>query len=57
MHGWAPVTPRNSQSLKIVEKLGMTCEGILHSHIERQEERIDNVYYGVLRDEWGAARA
>lgn len=46
---------RNSRSLRIVEKLGMTREAVLRSHIGGQEERIADVYYGVLHDEWGAA--
>ena len=35
-----------------MEKLGMTREGVLRSHEIRRGERIDDVYYGVLRDEW-----
>ena len=54
---FAPVDARNARSLRVVEKLGMTCEGVLRRHIKMHEERIDDVYYGVLREEWGAARA
>lgn len=54
---YARVGARNSRSLGVVEKLGMTREAVLRSHIGRQEERIADVYYGVLHDEWGAAHA
>ena len=50
---YARVDARNSRSLKIVVKQGITREGVLRSHTERQEKRIDDVYYGILRDEQG----
>ena len=54
---YARVGARNSRSLRVVEKLGMTREAVLRCHNGRQEERIADVYYGVLHDEWGAAHA
>ena len=54
---YARVNVRNARSLRVVEKLGMTREGVLRRHIKRHDERIDDVYYGVLREEWGAAHA
>ena len=49
------VDARNARSLRVVEKLGMTREGVLRRHIKRHDERIDDVYYGVLREEWCCA--
>ncbi len=54
---YARVDARNARSLRVVEKLGMTREGVLRGHIKRHDERIDDAYYGVLRDEWGAGAA
>ena len=54
---YARVDARNARSLRVVEKLGMTREGVLRRHIKRHQERIDDVYYGVLREEWSAAHA
>lgn len=54
---YARVDARNARSLRVVEELSMTREGVLRRHIKRHDERIDDVYYGVLRDEWGAAHA
>jgi RimJ/RimL family protein N-acetyltransferase len=51
------VDARNARSLRVVEKLGMTREGVLRRHIKRHEVRIDDVYYGVLREEWDATNA
>ncbi len=49
---------RNRNSQRVMEKLGMTREGLLRSHIKgrygRMAERIDDVYFGLLRDEWNA---
>ena len=43
---------RNKRSWRVVEKLGMTREGLMRSHRVFQGERTDEVYYGILRDEW-----
>ena len=43
---------RNTQSLRVMEKLGMTREGMLRSHRRFRDERVDDVYYGLLREEW-----
>ena len=34
----------------------MTREGVLRSHRKSRGERVDEVYYGLLREEWEAAR-
>ena len=43
---------RNRNSQRVMEKLGMTREGLLRGHVKGRDERIDDVYYGVLREEW-----
>ncbi|MXX78396.1 MAG: GNAT family N-acetyltransferase [Gemmatimonadales bacterium] len=40
----------------MMEKLGMTREGTLRSHRTLRGERVDDVYYGLLREEWGDGR-
>lgn len=54
---WARADPRNIASVRILEKLGMTREGLLRSHLLVRGERVDRVYYGILRDEWEAGRS
>ena len=43
---------RNRGSWRVMEKLGMTREGLFRRHLELRGERIDCVYYGLLREEW-----
>ena len=43
---------RNEASWRVMEKLGMTREGVLRSHTRLRDEHFDDVYYGILRDEW-----
>ena len=49
---YAIADARNAQSLRVMEKLGMAREGMLRSHRRLRDERIDDVYYGLLREEW-----
>ncbi|MFA7249168.1 MAG: GNAT family protein [Dehalococcoidia bacterium] len=49
---YARVDPRNASSLRVLAKLGMTREGVLRRHLIRRGERVDRVYFGLLRDEW-----
>ena len=53
---YARADARNTQSLRVMEKLGMTREGVLRSHRTVREDRIDEVYYGLLREEWEKGR-
>jgi RimJ/RimL family protein N-acetyltransferase len=53
---YARADPRNLGSIRVLEKLGMQREGLLRSHVIRRGERVDRVYYGLLRDEWAAGR-
>ena len=50
IYAWADL--RNTQLQRVMEKLGMTREGVLRSHSKGREGRIDRVYYGLLREEW-----
>ena len=43
---------RNVGSQRVMKKLGMKREGVLRSHTKVPEERTDEVYYGILRQEW-----
>ena len=53
---YAYTDARNMQSLRVMAKLGMTREGILRSHRTFRDERIDDVYHGLLREEWEMGR-
>ena len=53
---YATADLRNKRSWRVMEKIGMTREGVLRSHRKVREERIDEVYYGVLREEWEKRR-
>ena len=53
---WATTDLRNERSLRVMEKLGMTREGVLRSHRLVRGERRDEVYYGLLREEWKRPR-
>jgi ribosomal-protein-alanine N-acetyltransferase len=50
MYAWCD--GRNVGSWRVLEKLGMKCEGQLRSHLKWQGEFRDQVYYGILREEW-----
>ena len=47
---------RNTRSLRVMEKLGMTREGVLRSHGVTRDGRADFEYYGLLREEWEASK-
>lgn len=47
---------RNRQSWRVMEKLGMQREGLLRSARIQRGERCDEVWYGILREEWEARR-
>lgn len=42
----------NRRSWRVMERLGMTREGVLRGHWKMREEHVDLVYYAVFRDEW-----
>ncbi len=43
---------RNIASGRVMQKLGMTCEGLARQHVKRWEAYEDLVLYGILRSEW-----
>ena len=43
---------RNDRSWRVMEKLGMKREGVLRSQVKGRDGRVDNVCYGLLREEW-----
>ena len=45
---------RNPASGRVLEKLGMTQEGILRRHNKKWDEFEDVVVCGILKDEWSA---
>jgi len=45
---------RNERSHRVLEKLGMTREGLLRKNRLARNEFVDEVWYGVLRSEWVA---
>ena len=49
---WAKADPPNRRSWRVMEKLGMTREGLLPDHAKVRGERVDDVDYGILREEW-----
>ena len=53
---YAYADARNVQSLRVMAKLGMTREGMLRRHRTLRAERVDDVYYGLLREEWEKGR-
>ena len=46
----------NIQSQRVMEKVGMKREALLRSHNIGREGRVDNVLYGILREEWEGRR-
>ena len=47
---WANTDAGNSRSVRVMEKLGMTREGVLRSHRLVRGERRDEVCYGLLHE-------
>ena len=52
---YASADLHNTGSWRVMEKIGMTREGVLRSHTKTQDGRADQVFYGILRTEWEAA--
>ena len=44
--------PRHKRALRVLEKLGMTKEGVRRSHGIRNGRRVDYAIYGLLQHEW-----
>ena len=45
----------NRRSWRVMEKLGMTREGLRRSHSKVGDKHVDYVSYGILHAEWGPA--
>jgi len=50
IYSWADAS--NTRSWRVMEKVGMTREGLFRSHTKGRDIRRDDVYYGLLREEW-----
>lgn len=48
----ASADPRNPASTRVMEKSGMTREGVLRWNNFLRGEPVDEVWYGILRREW-----
>ncbi len=46
---------RNGASIRVMQKLGMAWEGTFRRHRLHRGEYVDEVHYGVLRDDWAVA--
>ena len=53
---WARADARNRRSLRVMEKLGMTREGLHKSLKAVRGEWVDRACYAVLRGEWSGTR-
>ena len=51
---WAESVPENSASRRVMEKLGMRCEGRLQHTRWYKGRWWDTLVYGILKDEWRA---
>lgn len=47
----------NERSIRLHEKVGFKREGAARAMIQREGQRSDLIYFGILRDEWLAALA
>jgi len=53
---WADTDPRNSPSIRVLERLGFRREGLLREHYWVQGEPQDGLVYGLLGSEWQQKR-
>ncbi|MGC9541124.1 GNAT family N-acetyltransferase [Streptomyces sp. UG1] len=51
----AAIGPENRASIRVVEKLGFTREGVLRDHVFTNGEWRDSVLYSLLTHEWTEA--
>jgi len=47
----AQVFSRNAASARVLQKIGMKCEGTLHHHFRKWGEFVDVDYYAIVRDQ------
>jgi RimJ/RimL family protein N-acetyltransferase len=48
----AHLLSRNAASARVLQKLGMRCEGRLRQHVQHNNRIEDVEMYGILADEW-----
>jgi RimJ/RimL family protein N-acetyltransferase len=48
---------RNPASGRVMQKLGMTQEGLFRQHIKKWDRYEDEVIYGMLRSDWEALKS
>lgn len=48
----ANVLAGNRGSARVLEKLGMVCEGVMREHVRKDRRQHDLVCYGLLPGEW-----
>ena len=53
---YALIDLRHTRSQRVMEKLGMTREGVLRSHANVRGNRIDVATYGLVREDWEQGR-
>ena len=53
---FARADARNRQSTRVMEKLGMTREGLLRKQRYLRGEHVDEVWYGLVREDWEQGR-
>jgi len=53
----ATATAANARSIRLLEKLGMQREALLRKHWVHRGRVLDEVCYGLLRDEWEERQA
>jgi RimJ/RimL family protein N-acetyltransferase len=53
----ADVDPRNSSSLRILDRLGFRREGLLRERWDVDGDIQDSIFFGLLNREWNAGRA
>ncbi|WKA58475.1 GNAT family N-acetyltransferase [Planococcus shenhongbingii] len=51
----APIVPDNFQSQRVLEKVGMVCEGVARQHFVIKGEFVDLAMYAVLKEEFARA--
>ena len=49
---FAAIDTRNIPSIKVAQKIGMKCEGILRQNRRQKGVLIDEAWYSILRKEW-----
>ena len=52
----ASADSRNTRSERVLQKVGMSWEGLLRSQHKAREGRSDSLQYGILRNEWETKR-